>query len=135
LTYLSPRKIEWIGVDDHLGAKEDRSGYDEFKYDYIVRSRPDLYFAKDLSTSDLLPNDRILINPYYECLYDIPPGYNQKWSQNLTLCDHKKMGISDMFAIMPRALADPYTRVGYTHLIFLLVFAAIQLIIQNVQSK
>jgi hypothetical protein len=129
LKYLSPRKIEWIPVDDHMGAKEDRTGYAKWqrclelieeaekqngaKYDYIVRSRPDLYFAKDLPTLDLLPNDRILVNPYYECLNDIPSGYNQIWSENETLCNMKDYGISDLFAIIPRALANPYMRVAY----------------------
>lgn len=130
LKYLSPRKVEWIPADDHLGAQEDRSGYgkwqrclqhieeaekqNELKYDYIVRSRPDLYFAKDLPTSDLLPNDRILINPYYECLNDIPPGYNQTWSNIGFLCNANNFAISDLFAIVPRALANPYMCVGYT---------------------
>jgi hypothetical protein len=129
IKYLSPRRIEWISSDNHLGAIEDRTGYSRWqrclelieqtekengvKYDFIVRSRPDLYFAKDLPTSNLLPKDRILINPYYECLHDIPSGYNQTWTHIGYLCDAKEYGISDIFAIIPRALADPYMRAGY----------------------
>ncbi|UJR34221.1 hypothetical protein I4U23_021627 [Adineta vaga] len=52
-------------------------GYD--KYDCIVRTRLDLFIAKDLPTGDLLPHDRVLVNPYYECsLDDIQPGYTKK---------------------------------------------------------
>jgi hypothetical protein len=124
LKFLSPRKVEWIPINDRLLAIDDRSGYakwqrclehieeaekkDGIRYDYIVRSRPDLFFAKDLPTPNLLPNDRILINPYYECAQDIPSGYNQTWSDHQAPCDNKNYGISDLFAIIPRKLANPY---------------------------
>ncbi|CAF3816251.1 unnamed protein product [Rotaria sp. Silwood1] len=128
--YLSPYKIEWIPSEDHLGAIDDRLGYskwkrcldhiekaeknNDMKYKFIVRTRPDLYFAKPLPSPEKLPNDRILINPYYECLYDIPSGYNESWTKNLTLCSLHDRGLSHLFAIVPRDLADRYMRVGYT---------------------
>ncbi|CAF1544047.1 unnamed protein product [Adineta ricciae] len=130
LKYLSPRKIEWISVNNHLGAVKDTSGYakwkrcldhieeaekiDGLKYDFIVRSRPDLYIAKDLPSADILPKDRVLINPYYECLQHIPSGYNQRWTDIQPPCDKKNYGLSDLFAILPRGLAAPYMRVAYT---------------------
>ncbi|CAF3925232.1 unnamed protein product [Rotaria sp. Silwood1] len=129
LKYLSPRKLEWVPPGEHFGAVDDRVGYAKWKrclehiekaeeqngikYDFIVRSRPDLYFVKPLPSSDKLPNDRILINPYYECLENIPSGYNYTWGTNLTLCDEKNLGLSDLFAIVPRALADYYMGIGY----------------------
>ncbi|CAF5124151.1 unnamed protein product, partial [Rotaria sp. Silwood1] len=127
--HLSPRKLEWIPVGEHFGAIDDRVGYSKWqrclehiekaeeqngiKYNFIIRSRPDLYFAKALPSPDKLPNDRILINPYYECVHDIPSGYNDSWGTNLTFCDGKNHGLSDIFAIVPRALADNYMRIGY----------------------
>ncbi|CAF1025081.1 unnamed protein product [Adineta steineri] len=129
LKYLSPRKVEWIPINDRLRAADDHAGYakwqrclehieqaekqDGIKYDFIVRTRPDLYFAKDLPTADLLPKNRILISPYYECLQDIPSGYNQTWPDLQAPCDKNNQGLSDLFAIMPRTLADPYMRVAY----------------------
>ncbi|CAF3008007.1 unnamed protein product [Rotaria sp. Silwood2] len=129
LKYLSPRKLEWVPLGEHFGAVDDRAGYAKWKrclkhienaeeqngikYDFIVRSRPDLYFVKSLPSPDKLPNDSILINPYYECLEDIPSGYNYTWGTNLTLCDEKNHGLSDIFAIVPRALADYYMGIGY----------------------
>ncbi|UJR11921.1 hypothetical protein I4U23_016099 [Adineta vaga] len=116
IKYLSPRKLEWIAIDDHLGAIEDISGNAKwkrcldhieqaekengFQYDFIVRTRPDIFIAKDLPTEDLLPQDRVLINPYYE--YIEPP------------CKKKDYGLPDLFAILPRKLADPYLRVAFT---------------------
>ncbi|CAF1248446.1 unnamed protein product [Adineta steineri] len=120
LKYLAPRKIEWISINDRLGAVDDRAGYarwqrclehiaqvekqDGIKYDFIVRTRPDLYIAKDLPTVDLLPKNRILINPYYEFLQDIPPGYNQTWPDHQSPCDKNDHGLSDFFAIIPRLI-------------------------------
>ncbi|CAF1208628.1 unnamed protein product [Adineta steineri] len=129
LKYLTPRKIEWIPSNNRLGVLDDEHGYarwqlclehieqaekqDGIKYDSIVRTRPDLYIAKDLPTADLLPKNRILINPYYECLQDIPSGYNQTWPDHQRPCDKNNQGLSDFFAIIPRSLADPYMRVAY----------------------
>ncbi|CAF1262077.1 unnamed protein product [Adineta ricciae] len=129
LKYLSPRIVEWISIGDSLGSIETRSGYAKWKrcfdhiqrteringmkYDFIVRTRPDLYFAKALPKPSKLPKDKILINPYYECVNDIPSGYDRKWAKNLDLCDLTNYGVSDLFAIVPRALAYPYMCVAY----------------------
>ncbi|CAF0860704.1 unnamed protein product [Adineta ricciae] len=130
INYLSPKKLEWISINDTLGAVNDAFGYakwkrcldyietvekaNRFRYDFIVRTRPDLIIPKDLPTVNLLPHDRILINPYYECSEDIPSGYTQTWSDHQAPCDNKNYGLSDMFAIIPRSLADPYMNVAYT---------------------
>ncbi|CAF1023587.1 unnamed protein product [Adineta ricciae] len=131
IAYLSPRKIEWISIGNHLGAVEDTGGMakwkrcldhieqtekeNHFQYDFIVRTRPDIFIAKDLPTADLLPRDRILINPYYECLHeDILSGYTQKWSDVEPPCNKKNYGLSDLFAILPRKLADPYLNIAFT---------------------
>ncbi|CAF1245922.1 unnamed protein product [Adineta steineri] len=129
LTYLAPRKTEWISINDRLGAVDDRAGYagwqrclehieqaekqDGVKYDFIGRTRPDLYIAKDLPTADLLPKNRILINPYYEFFQDMPSGYNHTWPDHQSPCDKNDHGLSDFFAIIPRSLEDPYMRVAY----------------------
>ncbi|CAF0871000.1 unnamed protein product [Adineta ricciae] len=131
IKYLSPRRIEWIPAGNHLGAIEDISGNakwkrcldhieqvekeNQFQYDFIVRTRPDLFIAKDLPTADILPHDRILINPYYECIQiDILQGYTQIWSDIPLPCNKKNYGLSDLFAILPRKLAQPYLNVAFT---------------------
>ncbi|CAF4276079.1 unnamed protein product, partial [Adineta steineri] len=80
---------KWQRCLEHIEQAERQDG---IRYDFIVRTRPDLYFAKAMPSPKKLPRDTILINPYYECL---------------------NYGISDLFAIIPRALADPYMRVAY----------------------
>ncbi|CAF1504557.1 unnamed protein product [Adineta steineri] len=130
LKYLTPRKIEWIPSNNRLGALHDEHGYakwqrclehieqaekqDGIKYDFIVRTRPDLYIAKDLPTVDLLPKNRILINPYYEFFQDMPSGYNHTWPDLQAPVNKTDFGISSLFAIIPRSLADSYMRVAYT---------------------
>ncbi|CAF3961275.1 unnamed protein product [Rotaria sp. Silwood1] len=151
LKYLSPRKLEWVPPGEHFGAVDDHVGYAKWqrclehiektekqngiKYDFIVRSRPELYFAKALPPPDKLPNDRILMNPYYECLEDIPSGYNYSWGTNLTLCDENNHGLSDLFAIIPRALANYYMRIGYATKAPVHICVAYNIIKLNVWSR
>ncbi|UJR11920.1 hypothetical protein I4U23_016098 [Adineta vaga] len=130
IKYLSPKRLQWIPISDNIGVKDDITGYAKwkrcldhieqaekengFQYDFIVRTRPDIFIAKDLPTEDLLPHDRVLINPYYECLLDdIPPGYTKKWSDHQSPCDNKNYGLSDFFTILPRKFANIFLNISY----------------------
>ncbi|CAF0964755.1 unnamed protein product [Didymodactylos carnosus] len=88
LTTINPKLTKWLNVTDNATALNDPGGYGKWKicmtmieeeekmramkYEFIVRTRPDLMIIKELPPVEKWPTDRVLVNPYYECLKDLP---------------------------------------------------------------
>jgi hypothetical protein len=136
LKQLNPDEVEWgdgpfaKNLQNHHN-KDPRCGYDKFatcldmvleyekkndiKFDWIVKSRPDLLVLAPLPPVALWPVNKIWVNPYYEYTNDAESLSNL----NIDLLPYKirtsahpdaeqHFGISDIVAIVPRSLGNVY---------------------------
>ncbi|CAF1194846.1 unnamed protein product [Didymodactylos carnosus] len=121
LATINPIRIRWLNPTswlnplkwtNNLNMRYDPGGYKKWKicmtmieeeekrrgmkYEFVVRTRPDLMIVKELPPLERWPTDRVLVSPYYECLQDLPPSYgeaDEKFRKIDAFCGVKDYGL------------------------------------------
>jgi len=133
LAYLKPIRVVWVEDAPPFSGEFDPSDFyykwsvcaklfetvellNGTRYDYVIKTRPDLIVLRELPPMNKWPQDKVWINPYYEYAGDIPEELELttelfRTTSTNGYSDPNEMPISDIFGIVPRKYASIYFNV------------------------